>query len=101
MKPLEASLPHRSTRMVRTVRGILLAFCALTLVVGCEKEVKTQSPPTVEVADVVREDVPIFAEWVGTMDGMVNATIRAQVQGYLIKQNYKEGDPGEERPGAL
>ncbi len=93
MKPLEASLPHRSTRMVRTVRGILLAFCALTLVVGCEKEVKTQSPPTVEVADVVREDVPIFAEWVGTLDGMVNATIRAQVQGYLIRQNYKEGDP--------
>jgi membrane fusion protein, multidrug efflux system len=93
MKPLEASLPRRSTRMVWTVTGILLAFCALTLVVGCEKEVKTQGPPTVEVADVVQKDVPIFAEWVGTLDGMVNATIRAQVQGYLIKQNYREGDP--------
>jgi len=93
MKRLEASLPHRSTRVVWTVTGILLAFCALTLIAGCEKEATTQGPPTVEVADVVRKDVPIFAEWVGTLDGMVNATIRAQVQGYLIKQNYKEGDP--------
>jgi membrane fusion protein, multidrug efflux system len=93
MKPLEASLPHRSTRLVRTAAGILLAFCALTLITGCKKEIATQGPPTVEVADVVQKDVPIFAEWVGTLDGMVNATIRAQVQGYLIKQNYQEGDP--------
>ena len=48
--------------------------------------------PVVEVADVTRKDVPIFAEWVASLDGMVNATIRAQVQGYLVKQNYKEGD---------
>ena len=41
---------------------------------------------------MIQKDVPIYAEWVGTLDGMVNATIRAQVQGYLIKQNYKEGD---------
>ena len=40
----------------------------------------------------MQKDVPVFAEWVGTLDGLVNATIRAQVQGYLIKQNYKEGD---------
>jgi membrane fusion protein (multidrug efflux system) len=41
---------------------------------------------------VTQKDVPIYSEWVGTLDGTVNATIRAQVQGYLIKQNYKEGD---------
>jgi membrane fusion protein (multidrug efflux system) len=40
----------------------------------------------------MRKDVPIYAEWVATLDGMVNATIKAQVQGYLLKQNYKEGD---------
>ena len=50
------------------------------------------SPPTVEVLDVVRKDVPIYSEWTASTDGYVNATIRAQVQGYLIKQNYKEGD---------
>jgi len=49
-------------------------------------------PPAVEVLQVLRRDVPIYQEWVGTADGMVNATIRAQVTGYLIRQNYKEGD---------
>jgi membrane fusion protein (multidrug efflux system) len=44
------------------------------------------------VAEVIQKDVPIYQEWVATTDGMVNATILAQVQGYLIKQNYKEGD---------
>jgi membrane fusion protein (multidrug efflux system) len=48
--------------------------------------------PEVEVMTVVQKDVPVFGEWVATMDGLVNATIQAQVQGYLIKQNYKEGD---------
>jgi len=41
---------------------------------------------------VSQKDVPIYSEYVGTADGFVNATIRAQVAGYLIKQNYKEGD---------
>ena len=60
---------------------------------GCEKEQKVQpQAPIVEVAEVIRKDVPVYAEWVGTTDGLVNATIRAQVQGYLIKQSYKEGD---------
>jgi membrane fusion protein (multidrug efflux system) len=45
----------------------------------------------VEVARVVQQDVPIIREWVGTTDGLVNAKINAQVQGYLIKQNYREG----------
>jgi membrane fusion protein (multidrug efflux system) len=46
----------------------------------------------VEVTTVIQRDVPVYHEWIGTLDGMVNATIRAQVQGYLIKQNYREGD---------
>jgi membrane fusion protein (multidrug efflux system) len=58
---------------------------------GCSEK-KLEAPPAVEVVGVVQQDVPIFAEWVATLDGMVNATIRAQVQGYLIKQSYKEGD---------
>jgi membrane fusion protein (multidrug efflux system) len=44
------------------------------------------------VAEVAVRDVPIIHEWVGTADGLVNATIRAQVTGYLIKQDYTEGD---------
>jgi membrane fusion protein (multidrug efflux system) len=47
----------------------------------------------VEIAEVIRKDIPIVHEWVGTADGLVNATIRAQVTGYLIRQDYHEGDP--------
>ena len=45
----------------------------------------------VEVAPVRQEDVPIFGEWIGTLDGLVNADVRAQVTGYLLKQGYQEG----------
>jgi membrane fusion protein (multidrug efflux system) len=57
-----------------------------------KKKPEALPPPVVEVVEVIQKDVPIYEEWVGTADGLVNATIRAQVQGYLIKQNYTEGD---------
>src|SRR5215471_2514518 len=47
--------------------------------------------PEVEVVQVTQQDVPISSEWIGTLEGMVNATIKAQVTGYLRKQNYTEG----------
>src|SRR5262249_33496379 len=42
--------------------------------------------------EVVQKDVPIYSEWVGALDGNVNAIIRAEVTGYLIKQDYQNGD---------
>lgn len=56
-----------------------------------EKQAATPPPPEVEVMAVVQKDLPVYKEWVASMDGLVNATIQAQVMGYLIKQNYKEG----------
>src|SRR5882757_6995819 len=47
--------------------------------------------PEVRVAPVIQQNVPVFSEWVATMDGYVNAQIRPQVSGYIIKQEYKEG----------
>jgi membrane fusion protein (multidrug efflux system) len=47
--------------------------------------------PDVEVLQVQQEDVPIYGEWIGTLDGLVNADVRAQVTGYLLKQGYQEG----------
>ena len=44
------------------------------------------------MVEVIQKDVPVYGEWVGTLDGSVNATLRAQISGYLTKQNYKEGD---------
>jgi len=49
------------------------------------------SVPEVAVVQVQQEDVPIYGEWIGTLDGLVNADVRAQVTGYLLKQGYKEG----------
>jgi membrane fusion protein (multidrug efflux system) len=73
--------------------SLLPALLAGVLLSGCGKEEKVQpQAPIVEVVEVIQKDVPVYGEWVGTLDGSVNATIRAQVQGYLIKQNYKEGD---------
>src|SRR6201996_403432 len=47
--------------------------------------------PEVEVATVQQKDIPVYREWIGTLDGMVNAAIRAQVTGYLLTQDYSEG----------
>ena len=49
-------------------------------------------PPEVVVAEVIQRDVPLFSEWVGTTEGFVNAQIHPKVSGYLLKQNYKDGD---------
>jgi membrane fusion protein (multidrug efflux system) len=70
-----------------------LAAAALLCFAGCkEKPRATPPPPIVEVAAVTEADVPIYHEWIGSLDGLVNATIRAQVTGYLVSQNYREGD---------
>src|ERR1700676_5528621 len=47
--------------------------------------------PEVEVALVEQKDVPIFGEWIGTLDGFTNADVRAQVTGYLLGQDYAQG----------
>src|ERR1017187_894924 len=48
-------------------------------------------PVDVEVAQVVARDVPTIKEWIGTLDGRVNAEIRGQVSGLLLRQVYREG----------
>jgi RND family efflux transporter MFP subunit len=69
-----------------------LAIAALVLP-GCQTQraAMAMPAPEVEVATVIVQDVPITKEWIGTLDGRVNAQIRAQVSGYLMKQNYAEG----------
>jgi len=49
------------------------------------------APPAVEVVQVEHKDVPVYHEWIGTLDGFSNADVRAQVTGYLEKQGYQEG----------
>ena len=69
---------------------VLLAAIAL-LAATRPKKPQAATPVEVEVVQVEQKDVPIYGEWIGTTEGMVNAEIRAQVSGYLLKQNYTEG----------
>jgi RND family efflux transporter MFP subunit len=74
--------------------SMFLVGAVLLCVAGCKpKSHVTPSPPVVEVAPVTQADVPIYHEWIGVLDGLANAQIRAQVIGYLISQIYREGDP--------
>ena len=58
---------------------------------GCKKKAAPTPPPEVRVITLTPTNVPIFEEWIGTLDGFVNAQIHAQVTGYLLAQNYREG----------
>ena len=59
---------------------------------GCKKKpVMPPPPPEAQVITLAPTNVPIFEEWIGTLDGFVNAQIHAQVTGYLLTQNYAEG----------
>jgi len=71
---------------------ILTAALLLHPMLGCKKEEPpAPPPPEVLVSEVVKKDVPIYGEWIGTTDGKINAQIRARVQGYLDSQHYAEG----------
>ena len=60
---------------------------------GCgTKAVAAAPPPNVQVATVVQQNVPIYHEYIATLDGYVNAVIQPQVSGYLVRQNYREGE---------
>ena len=73
----------------------VIAVAALALVLGLARSSKPAqaAPPVLEVGvvQVEQKDVPIYSEWIGTTEGMVNAELKAQVTGYLLRQDYKEG----------
>ncbi len=60
---------------------------------GCKEKEAAQptAPPDVAVVAVTQREVPIYRDAVGTLEGEVNATISAQVSGYLISRDYSEG----------
>jgi RND family efflux transporter MFP subunit len=79
-------------------KKIFAGFIGAALVsssLGCSNSnvrASTGPPPAkVEVAPVIQKDVPVHGEWIGTLEGYVNAQISPQVNGYLIRQDYHEG----------
>ena len=70
------------------------------LLAGCGRSVSASSPHPrpamkVNVVKVEASNVPLTGEWVGTLDGYVNAQIQPQANGYLIRQDYREGSQVE------
>lgn len=62
------------------------------LFAGCKKPAPpSPPPPEVLVTTVTATNVPIIEEWIGTLQGSLTADIRAQVTGYILKQDYLEG----------
>jgi membrane fusion protein, multidrug efflux system len=76
----------------KPLRCAVILLADIALLAGCEtKQQAAPAPPVVEFVNVVQKDVPIRKEWVATLDGFVNAQIRPQIRGLLVKQNYTNG----------
>jgi membrane fusion protein (multidrug efflux system) len=76
--------------------GGALCLVVIGLVIGATRPKHAAGPqpgasPDVEVVQVEQKDVPIYGEWIGTLDGFTNADVKAQVTGYLMRQGYQEG----------
>ena len=75
----------------RPARRVLAGATALFWL-GCANPDQTKPPPPeVVVVQIEQKDVPIRKEWIGTLEGLVNAQIKPQVTGYLLRQTYQEG----------
>ena len=89
MKPNSVlKLKHVVWASAGVLAALLLFFVTHS---GAKPTANAPPPPLVAVAPVEQKDVPIYGEWIGTLTGQVNADIKAQVTGYLLTRNYKEG----------
>ena len=81
------------TGRARSTWRITPILALLALAVACEKKSATgeAAAPEVLVAPVEKRDVALDSVWIGTTVGYVNAEIRPKVQGYLLRQAYRDG----------
>jgi membrane fusion protein, multidrug efflux system len=84
--------PSKRMLVIGGVIGLaLVAVIVVFSLLGAKHSVPPRATLEVEVARVEQKDVPIYTEWIGTLDGMVNADIKSQVTGYLLSKDYTEG----------
>ncbi len=87
---------HDNNSMINRRSFTIVAFgaaIAIMLFAACSRKAPQAGPaaPEVEVTTVQPRDVPRVLERVATLDGFINANINAQVQGYIVSRDYKEG----------
>jgi RND family efflux transporter MFP subunit len=80
----------RRTLVVAAILGVIVII-VIAVVLRPKPAASAGPPPEVMVTPVQQKDVAIYSEWIGTLDGLVNADVKAQVTGYLQEQDYQEG----------
>ena len=92
LKGLQSVLgKHKILTFALSIIAILVVAALLGFARSSKPVAAAPRPLEVEVVPVEQTNVPIYKEWIGTTDGMVNAEIKAQVPGYLLRQDFKEG----------
>jgi membrane fusion protein (multidrug efflux system) len=82
---------NRADRPLPTLALLLVIGAGLAFSSCGKEETVAVAPPDVLVAEATARDVPVYREWIGTINGSENAEIRAHVSGYLTKRSYQEG----------
>jgi membrane fusion protein (multidrug efflux system) len=90
VKQINKSIANEFRHLVTAVVLLVVVLIVIDLN-GCSRQAIKLPDTEVLVAPPVQQDVAVHSEWVATLDGYVNADIRPQVSGYLIRQDYKEG----------
>ena len=90
----EHGVSHSQELMKKVSSFYWAVFSVLTALTACEKrptEAISAGPPEVLVTEVVEKEVPVFRQWVGTVNGVQNAEVRARTEGYLTSVPYQQG----------
>ena len=77
--------------VVIVVALVVIVVAVIAIALRPKAAASAGPPPDVMVTPVVQKDVALYSEWIGTLDGLVNASVKAQVTGYLLEQDYQEG----------
>jgi membrane fusion protein, multidrug efflux system len=89
---------HNTRAILQSVAGVTLLAASALLMTACDSKERnavaaSSTAVPVDAVRVRQENVPLVGNWVGTLDGFVNAQIQPQVSGYLVQQRYREGSP--------
>jgi len=89
---------HNTRAILLPVAGVTLLAASALLITACDSEERnavaaSSTAVPVDAVRVRQANVPLVGDWVGTLDGFVNAQIQPQVSGYLVQQRYREGSP--------
>jgi len=89
---------HNTRAILLSVAGVTLLAASALLITACDSKERnavaaSSTAVPVDAVRVRQANVPLVGDWVGTLDGFVNAQIQPQVSGYLVQQRYREGSP--------